>query len=298
LEDQLLTRTLVISLLMAAGAVATIPLSSSFAGDQIKTVRPPESYVYGPTGVRANTCEADDEDNGCSFLFTGTITREKVDFVINTIATANSLNPRRNIMLDINSSGGSVQEAMRLGRALRKNQAMVHVWQQCASACVYVLSGAVRRIASDGSVFIHRPYGATAKKTNHRSTDQEWKQLQGQIRHYLLEMNIPESLLDAMNRVPPEESVALGPEELARYGLNRNDPAYEEALDSTAAATLGISRTKYLERKRRVAECRQAIRDTQERIGDRELLEESRFACDKLMEDSPMEALIRNAYKR
>jgi hypothetical protein len=72
-------------------------------------------------------------------------------------------------------------------------------------------------------------------------------------------MNIPLTLLDAMNEVPSEDGRALMPPELARYLISADDPALTEIKDASEARKRDISRMEYLARKRRVTNCQNRV---------------------------------------
>jgi hypothetical protein len=64
-------------------------------------------------------------------------------------------------------------------------------------------------------------------------------------------MNLPESLFEAMVRVPPESMRVLTQKELDQFGLSQNDPVVEEIDDAEEATRLGITKQEFLRRKAR-----------------------------------------------
>ncbi|MFZ6050282.1 hypothetical protein ACFW0H_29695 [Pseudomonas sp. CR3202] len=116
----------------------------------------------------------------------------------------------------LDSIGGSVAEALRMGRLLRETgfDVMVPSEGVCQGSCVYLLA-AGRNKTVRGYVGIHRPYFAHGDSALADS---------GAIRYnptaYLKEMNIPLSLLDDMNSTDPTHMRVLTRDELARYRLN------------------------------------------------------------------------------
>lgn len=119
------------------------------------------------------------------------------------------------LMLD--SIGGSVPEAIRMGRLLRETgfDTLVPSTGVCQGTCVYLLA-AGRKKTVRGHVGIHRPY--------YRNGDSA----QGEARYngvrydaaaYLRDMNVPSTLIDEMNRIDPRQMRVLTPAELARFRL-------------------------------------------------------------------------------
>lgn len=124
--------------------------------------------------------------------------------------------PRKIAMLD--SIGGSVPEAIRMGRLLRETgfDTLVPSTGVCQGTCVYLLA-AGRRKTVRGPVAIHRPYypygdssRAIASSGGRRYSSSA----------YFREMNIPPSLEQDMQRIAPEQMKVLSVRDLARYRLN------------------------------------------------------------------------------
>ena len=63
------------------------------------------------------------------------------------------------VLAYLDSLGGSVLAAIKIGELLRANDAMVWVQGECSSACVFVLAGGVERnLILDSKIGLHRPF--------------------------------------------------------------------------------------------------------------------------------------------
>ena len=197
----------------------------------------------------------------------------------------------------INSLGGNVYAAMELGRLFRANQVSIALDRgavdrpRCASACIFAWAGAPMRLlggmpGDDQALVIHRPYGFADAGQDFSASSGRWKTLQADIRQYLLEMNVPPALLDAMNEVSSEDGRALTPAELSRYLLSADDPAFSDLRDAADAKKRGVSRTECLTRKRRAEECKERTSNEVDASGDQmatiRSLDAWIAACDKL----------------
>ena len=132
---------------------------------------------------------------------------------------------------------------------LRKKEAVVRAQGRCASACVFILAGAVIRDATQGVVVIHRPF-LTQDLPAGSGYDESYKRAAQMIRSYLAEMNIPAELGERMLTIPPDEGVTLTREELDRYALlMAEDPAHEQKLAASEAHRWGISLTEQRRRQ-------------------------------------------------
>jgi ATP-dependent protease ClpP protease subunit len=161
---------------------------------------------------------------------------------------------KRSGMFGINSPGGSVTAAMAIGRLLRKERASLIIGndQECISACVLILAGAVQRIIGRASVGIHRPYfeGLNGSQSLRPEKVRElYDGLLQSIRSYLREMYVSEQLADDMLRIEPADVRYLSPSELDGYGLSWNDPVEQETVDLKEAQELGLDRREYIRRQ-------------------------------------------------
>jgi hypothetical protein len=131
------------------------------------------------------------------------------------------------------SLGGSVQEAMEIGRAVRKNALWVNTnapGQRCASACVLILAAGVMKLPGAGSIGIHRPTfpsNSFSTLTSQQALEQ-YKAMSEEVRLYLAEMDIPPILFDEMMQIKSDEIKWLTWDQLSTYGLVGQTAAYAE----------------------------------------------------------------------
>ena len=142
----------------------------------------------------------------------------------------------------LNSAGGDVDAAIRLGRLFREARAQVWVSENCVSACVLAFAGGVVRTNFNGKVGIHRPALAVVPKQLdmnfiRRSTDEVILRL----RAYAKDMNVNDRLIDDMLVIPPENVRWLSQEDLNKYGLGHMDPVYAEMQVLEGAKKYGIT---------------------------------------------------------
>lgn len=151
----------------------------------------------------------------------------------------------------VDSNGGSIDAAMTLGRMLRSRVAdvIVPTGAECTSACVFVLVGAVFRTI-DGRVGIHRPYfaGMAGEEPTISNTKSAISNVEKKIKAYLSEMNVPDSLLDEMMVVPPDQVKYLSLDDLAHFGLSITDPVWSETNALKQAKKYGLDRIEYMRR--------------------------------------------------
>jgi hypothetical protein len=165
-------------------------------------------------------------DRGGTLLLQGEITAGDLEKSI--IPAYKNIKGKKYIHL--NSSGGDVEEAMKIGRYFKKNEFSVSVAYRdsCYSSCAFLLAGGVERHAV-GKVGIHRPYFGSLDKSLTITQIKEFREkINLNIKNYLTEMDINPSLLEVMNSYPPESMKILNDEELTTYRLNLKDANFEE----------------------------------------------------------------------
>jgi len=150
-----------------------------------------------------------------------------------------------NIRFSINSGGGDVYVAMRIGRILRALNASVTVphGAVCHSSCVIILASGVKRSVTPTSrIGLHRPYFANL---DHRETRQQvaarLNRVYADMGAYFQEMGQPASLLDAMRAVPPERIRLLTYDEVEKFMLAGEDPIHQERVLAREAHRYGTT---------------------------------------------------------
>ncbi len=151
-------------------------------------------------------------------------------------------------LVRLNSLGGDLDEAIRIGELLRVRNmtAYINTSDSCVSACVLILAGAVNRI-TDGRVGIHRPYLIVPQGNTVDEQKVIYSKIETKVKQYLENMNIPVRLYDVMFRIPPEKVRFLNKQELQDFGLSEADPFHSEANQAQIAETLGINRSQVIE---------------------------------------------------
>jgi len=122
----------------------------------------------------------------------------------------------------LNSPGGSVQDALMLGRYLRSADltTALRSGDICYSACPYLLAaGTSRTIPDDASVGVHQHYFGESTLLPAFVAVNDIQRGQGEVMTYLDRMGIDPLVMQHALVTPPSEIYVLLPEELARYGF-------------------------------------------------------------------------------
>lgn len=132
-------------------------------------------------------------------------------------------------ILDLNSSGGHVEDAMKAGDAIGASQWTIHVGENaiCHSACVLILAaGDDRQIA--GKVGIHRMIRVDSTATTRAELSQELREVYEKMKEYLERNGASVAVADLMMTVPNRKLRLLSAEELVEYGLDGTNAVQDD----------------------------------------------------------------------
>jgi ATP-dependent protease ClpP protease subunit len=178
---------------------------------------------------------------GVGLIVRGTITD---DLASSFEKAVGELTGFREVWLD--SPGGDVDAAMRMGRTMRNAMALARIApdSKCLSSCVFVFAGATQRI-NDGILGIHRPYLLSPEDAALADWQAWYDNLRSRVNAYLREVNVRGELFDEMVQIPPERMRYLSEDEAVTFGLGPIDHVYAEMATNRAASRLGVSRDAY-----------------------------------------------------
>ena len=120
----------------------------------------------------------------------------------------------------LNSLGGSVQDALEMGRTLRLAgmETEMREGDICYSACPYLLAaGVTRTVPEEAIVGVHQHYFGESTLLPAFAAVENIQRGQGQVMRYLDQMGIDPLVMQHALVTPPDEIYVLLPEELQRY---------------------------------------------------------------------------------
>ena len=171
-------------------------------------------------GLTATGCAAQARQNvPCHFELLGPITRAQADAFETFLLRRSNLH---DFELTISSSSGDLAAAMKLGAYLRDRGASVTARGDCATACVLVLAGGVRRYLHQARVVIDHPYPDNALELGEDRAEHFIEAINNPVALYLEHMEMPGTLLAAMLAVPAHETRELSAAELREYRLGES----------------------------------------------------------------------------
>ena len=239
------------------GAVSTAPVD--VASTPARPVAEPEpagvdwSEMTMPAGAASISCELDYASTGDGDLLTafdqdalrdamapcaergvfrlrykGRVAQEFTSLMQRLAATADELSIGKRV-LDIDSSGGMVEEAIRAGDVIAETRWTIWVREGavCHSACVFLLAGGDTRLIG-GRVGIHRIIRMSSSASTRAELNRELRAVYGRVRDYLERNGAATAVADLMMAVPNRSLRILTPDELKLYGLDGVNPAQDD----------------------------------------------------------------------
>lgn len=160
--------------------------------------------------------------------YEGKISSDFADLVERVTAMADRMGIDRRI-LDLDSTGGQVEDAIRAGDAI--GDAHWTIWVRegdvCHSACVFILAAGDNRLVS-GPVGIHRIIRLHSDATTRSELDEELGVVHDRIKAYFARNGADVALADMMMTIPSRDLRLLTPDELRQFGLSGSNPVHED----------------------------------------------------------------------
>ena len=217
----------------------------------LKTIAFVFMFAITACGYAADIFHAGD----CKFVIRGEIVSgdDQKFYQVFSAASAHCGNwPRSAIseLVDLDSKGGDVGIALAIGRKIREKELSVEVrdGSNCLSACVFILAAGNFKMPT-GVIGIHSPFFTSLSASeDSKSVRKKRDSLIQSIKKYLDEIDIPQSLLDNMLSIPPDQMKVLSLDELYAFRLAGQDATFEEMSIAEQAYLFGLSSAEYRKR--------------------------------------------------
>jgi hypothetical protein len=134
----------------------------------------------------------------------------------------------------LNTSGGNPSAAKEIGKIIRQEKLNTYVGpkHRCGSACIYILSSGIIRMAY-GEVTVHRTTYDEGYPTE--KLEKSLKQTDIDNANHLFEMGMATQLVDAIRITPNYTYWKLDDKEKRRWGVHGTERLYEELWFRTTA---------------------------------------------------------------
>jgi hypothetical protein len=198
---------------------------------------------------------------GLTLSISNTISKNDADYVIQHEADFKKI---KMLTVQLDSQGGDVDAALKIGRIIRDNEA--HVWvsteAKCFSSCTLIYIAGVTR-NNFGLIGLHRPYFASTPLSRREIERQAPLMLQ-MIKDYVQSMGVTDLFYQEMVNTEPS-NIRLYPNEGIKKLVPENDPTYEEIQISYDARYYGINTAEMRQRRTDAEKCSRLLPDDSER---------------------------------
>jgi ATP-dependent protease ClpP protease subunit len=132
-------------------------------------------------------------------------------------------------VLDLDSAGGQIEEAIRAGDYIAESRWTIWVREDsiCHSACVLILGAGDRRVIA-GTVGIHRIIRMSSTASTRAELNAELNAVYQRVRAYLERNGVAVAVADLMMAVPNRRLRLLTGDELRLYGLDGVNPVQDD----------------------------------------------------------------------
>jgi hypothetical protein len=165
----------------------------------------------------------------------------------------------------LDSMGGDVFAAMKIGRLIRKYEGITRIRStesllgsppKCYSSCALIFIAGVERTidSSRGELGLHRPYLASAPLSRD-AVEKQVPLMLSQIRQYVAEMGITDNFYQQMVNTEPSQISGYSRDSYTKL-VPRYDPVYQEVEISYAARFYGVTTSQMRRRKLDAEACK------------------------------------------
>lgn len=146
--------------------------------------------------------------------------------------------------ISLNSPGGDIEEAIRIGKLLRRAlfQSTISEYGQCDSACFILWASAVRKFPAtvwidqntkkwEGKLGLHRPYYGRSEYSQLTTVEARnaYQKLEASVREYLVDLKVPTDITESMFRTRSTDADYISDIALIDK-LGQEAPYFEEWL--------------------------------------------------------------------
>lgn len=220
-----------------------IKFSRAFLANSLPLLFFKKVSIFLLIGLSYSSLSADitvESDNiSTTVMINGEITASDVQKVIDL--------PKKIHWLFLNSTGGDLDAAIKIGRIIRAHKAttMVPKNTSCYSSCALIYIAGVNRMNA-GVVGLHRPYITGNPSSTERIKVSVPKML-SDISKYVEEMGITNSFTEIMINTPPESMQLFYNDEIEAV-VPPTDPIYDEIQVAYNARSYGITTEEFRRR--------------------------------------------------
>jgi hypothetical protein len=181
---------------------------------------------------------------GAALTISGTISKADADYVAQHETELNE------VTVNLDSAGGDVAAAMKIGRIIRDSEATTVTYGKCFSSCALIYIAGVRRmndLFTRWVIGLHRPYFSSAPLSR-QEIEREVPLMLQKVKEYVQLMGVTDLLYEQMVNTAPSDMRLYRGNEINQL-VPEIDPTYDEIQISYLARKYGTTTAEIRQRQ-------------------------------------------------
>jgi hypothetical protein len=160
---------------------------------------------------------------------------------------------RKGFTVHLDSKGGNVFAAMKIGRTIREYDGWTWNDSICYSSCALIFIAGVIRTNDYAEIGLHRPYLASSPQSR-ETIEKKLPIMLATIKGYVDEMGAPNVFYEQMIRTEPSKMAVYRDDSIYKI-IPEHDPIFDEVVIATRAQKYGITSSEMRRRDENAKKC-------------------------------------------
>lgn len=160
---------------------------------------------------------------------------------------------RKTFTVHLDSKGGDVFAAMKIGRTIRQYDGWTWNDSICYSSCALIFIAGVIRTNDYAEIGLHRPYLASSPQSR-ETIEKKLPIMLATIKGYVDEMGAPNIFYEQMIRTEPSTMAVYRDDAIYKI-IPEHDPIFDEVVIATMARKYGITTSEMRRRDKDAKKC-------------------------------------------
>jgi ATP-dependent protease ClpP protease subunit len=199
--------------------------------------------------AQADMRVSNEDINSMRIEITGVISEQDAS----TLAALSERLARKPATIYLDSKGGDVFAAMKIGRIIRAYEGSTWNRAICYSSCALIYIAGVTRLNFFAEIGLHRPYLASSPLSR-ETIEKQMPIMLARVKSYVAEMGISNTFYEQMIVTEPSKMIVYKGEAIKKI-VPTEDPVWEELATAANARTYGITTLEMRERFEDMKRC-------------------------------------------
>lgn len=157
------------------------------------------------------------------------------------------------LVVHLDSKGGDVFAAMKIGRIIRAYDGWTWNDSVCYSSCALIFIAGVIRTNFYAEIGLHRPYLGSSPQPR-ETIEKQMPAMLARVKSYVDEMGVSNAFYEQMMRTEPSKMVVYRGDAIRKI-VPEHDPIFDEVVIATMARTYGVTTSEMRRREEDAKRC-------------------------------------------